>query len=350
MNSITTVPHSSLGRTIHNWTMPPHKLAHILDQMVALGVSKKQLLAETRLSTQQLRNADAEVDYWQCTQLIRNALALSPVPALGFYTGLNESTSTFGVLGYAMSCAANLGEAAKLAMDYQASSPAITHLDIKMDDTAVYFDVLLPSPDNTVIEFAVEEAFAACLKAIYLLTGRWIYPLRAELSYAEPEHHEHYRQYLRCPIQFTQLHNRLVFAADIIDVPTQQGNILAKQHAVQLCQLKSAQQDKAPDAPPKLADEVTALLLENPDWSESQLADQLNISSRQLRRRLSNESTSFKQIIDDSRFKISQTLLKQHVTLNDIAAKLGYSDTCNFRRAFKRWSGMSPSEFKLKVL
>jgi AraC-like DNA-binding protein len=81
------------------------------------------------------------------------------------------------------------------------------------------------------------------------------------------------------------------------------------------------------------------------------VAEKLNFSSRTLQRKLSDEETSFKEILQETRFGIAQQLLSQdHLTVSEISYIMGYSDLGNFSRSFKKYSGMSPLEYKESCL
>ena len=78
-----------------------------------------------------------------------------------------------------------------------------------------------------------------------------------------------------------------------------------------------------------------------------EIAATLNISSATLKRKLKLEGQSFRDIKDASLHKKANKLLKEtHQSIENIAEQLGYSDASNFAKAFKSWSGMSPSEFR----
>ena len=74
-------------------------------------------------------------------------------------------------------------------------------------------------------------------------------------------------------------------------------------------------------------------------------AKELNMSSRNLRRKLKEEGSSYKDILDEFRFALSQKYLRNtRMTLEEIADRLGYSDAANFSHAYKRWSGEAPRQ------
>jgi AraC-like DNA-binding protein len=79
-------------------------------------------------------------------------------------------------------------------------------------------------------------------------------------------------------------------------------------------------------------------------------AKQFGTTARTLRRQLALQGTSFRALVDELRAQIAVKYLRETgMTNDDIAAALGFSDAANFRHAFRRWTGASPSAFKSNV-
>ena len=100
----------------------------------------------------------------------------------------------------------------------------------------------------------------------------------------------------------------------------------------------------------KLTDRLKAILphyLDIPWFGSARLEDFSGTSFRNLQRRLRAEGTSFFDIRDEVRRQIAQNLLRDSDgSLAEIAQRLGYSDACNFSRAFRRWTGISPGRYR----
>ena len=82
-------------------------------------------------------------------------------------------------------------------------------------------------------------------------------------------------------------------------------------------------------------------------FSLHDLADLIGLSYRTLQRRLAENDTSFSALLEQCRFESSKDLIDQNaLSLSEIGFELGYSDVAHFSRAFKRWSGMSPRQYR----
>ena len=77
------------------------------------------------------------------------------------------------------------------------------------------------------------------------------------------------------------------------------------------------------------------------------IASQLGMSERTLQRRLKEEGTSFQALLDRTRHYLARELLRNtRVPLTDVALQLGFSEPSTFFRAFKKWEGMTPGQFR----
>ena len=77
------------------------------------------------------------------------------------------------------------------------------------------------------------------------------------------------------------------------------------------------------------------------------ITQQMGVSERTLRRRLKAMGTSYNEILRELRASAAkQLLLDQLATVDRIAAQLGYSESANFRHAFKKWTGLSPQSYR----
>ena len=81
------------------------------------------------------------------------------------------------------------------------------------------------------------------------------------------------------------------------------------------------------------------------------MASSLNLSVRSLQRKLSDENTNYKHLLDETRRELAMNYLgNSRLTINEITYLLGFSDPSNFTRAFRRWQGESPSNYRARQI
>lgn len=104
-----------------------------------------------------------------------------------------------------------------------------------------------------------------------------------------------------------------------------------------------------PSASGKLADTVRAFVLEHlveGEPTQSDAANTIGISLRTLQRRLAEEGTSFGELLAETRRDLAVSYLRERAwTVTEVAFSLGFGDVGSFSRAFRRWTGQSPTEF-----
>jgi len=92
------------------------------------------------------------------------------------------------------------------------------------------------------------------------------------------------------------------------------------------------------------------LLLGSGDISVERIAGPMNISPRHLRRKLSQEGTSYEQLVDEVRRETAMRMIGEgQLSLTSIAYELGFLDPSSFTRAFRRWTDMSPTSFRQQI-
>jgi AraC-like DNA-binding protein len=150
-------------------------------------------------------------------------------------------------------------------------------------------------------------------------------------------------------VRFGAERNAIALRLDDLDLPLYQADpglrAILERHAEQLL-----------DRVPRVAlfsDRVRGLVaaeLKDGAPTARALARKLAMSERTLRRRLEKEGTSFEHLLEGLRRALAERYLAQPtLSISDVAIMLGYSEESPFRRAFRRWHGMSPAEYRRRV-
>ncbi len=322
-----------------------HKVAHIVDEMAKLGVSREALLNNTGLSGEDVFNDLGLVSFSQSIRLIKNALHLTDVKGLGLHIGACENTSSYGLMGYAMSCAPTMKLAAQIAIKYQKASPNLMDMSLQHSQSESHIVLTAPCEVGDEIIFLVEEIFTAIQRSFQLLAGKDIHPLAMYFSYPEPAYSHLYKEAFHCPLYFNASENKISYPQKVLDIPTLQGNVVAQKVANALCEQYITQHHVCDD----ILQQVRSILMNSPGTfpNEESVAQKMNIHPRNLRRQLKSSDTSFQKIFDSVREQLAiEYLQKSNMALEDIAQLVGFSDSSNFRRAFKRWTGKVPSRYR----
>jgi AraC-like DNA-binding protein len=144
------------------------------------------------------------------------------------------------------------------------------------------------------------------------------------------------------PKQFVEIAAERGIAAERVLAGTPDASPVGS--AVEQWEREQALSDPGPD---NLLERVRAQLAPGPDGYADleRVAGRLFMSGRTLKRKLQERGTTFRALLDDARFRQAQHLLENRdLDIQQVAAALGYRDPACFTRAFRRWSGRTPSQ------
>lgn len=166
-----------------------------------------------------------------------------------------------------------------------------------------------------------------------------------DLDFEKPEGFNKYLEKMNLNMRFDQPHLISSFDKHYLGLKMVNADPIASQIAINQCETElSALGERR-----RLAMRVRDILTHSEQHylSIENVADLLHMSDRTLKRQLAAEGTSFSTLVDEVRYRHATSLLSRtDYSLEQIADELGYSDVANFSRAFKRWSGRSPSNWR----
>ncbi|MEH6386559.1 AraC family transcriptional regulator [Pseudomonas profundi] len=321
----------------------------IVDALALGGVDGRSLFAELGLDSALLDDPDARIAQDQMTRLWQLAVSRSGNPAIGLNMAKVVRPAHFNVVGYALMSSRTLAEGFGRLVRYQRilGEAAALALQVRPDSYAlvvsIHGDRLPVSPQSH------DAALAYALAFCRWMTGREIVPLKACFAYPEPADVSAYQQLFACPLEFDAGVYSLSFSRDVIEQPLATANPeLARIHD-RLATEYLARFDESRVS--HLARQALCRLLPQGEPKRQAVANVLHMSTRTLQRRLQEEGHSFQQLLDETRRELAQQYLVQpNLTLLEIAYLLGFADPSNFFRAFKRWFGMPPGQYRARHL
>ncbi len=309
------------------------------------GVDAETCLLGTGITEAQLRDADALVAREQEMRLIENLmLALPDIPALGFELGLRYNVATFGIWGFALRTSRSLREAIQSALRYLPLSTAYCRLAIFFDQQEYGISADPSDIPHHVRQFLLERDTATAINLFDELALSGLRVLRLEFEGRAPAYADRIEALCGIAPHYECSRNAIVLRRQDAELPLPMYDA----HLVRLLEEQCrAQLERRQVA--GIAGQVRQLLLGSTGLVASleDVASQLAMAPRSLRRRLAEEGTSFRNLVDTERGQLAGQLLENtEMKLEEMALQLGYGDTASFTRAFRRWFGQSPSEYR----
>lgn len=302
------------------------------------------LLAGTSISPEQLFQLDEFLSLPDQVTIIRNALRISGNPALGLQMGARVHLAAHGPVGVAAYSSATLGEAVDVMVRHQNIRGQFAGMTVERDANEIRTVFNLRVPYDEIGIFLIEALVASAQASMEFLVGHTLDGIRLEFGYPAPAHAHLYAQYLRAPFRFDAPRTQVFMPRSHESIPLPFADPVAKQLAEQQCeQVATDLQQRG-----SFASRVTAILRNNPGqlWTLDDVAASLHLSARTLIRRLKDEGTSYQFLLDEEQKRLATLFLDNpRHTVESVASALGYHDVSTFRRAFKRWFGVPPSEY-----
>lgn len=326
----------------------PYKIAALVEVLAEQGIAPEESLRGTDVRADEINDASVMTSVGQYATVCRNAIANSCAPDTPFEVGRRLHLAAYGMYGYALMSCLSLRDYFKLGVKYhRLATPTVTIEWTEYPDRMVWTfpDAFVSSPSRELGAFVIEQQYTQHVTHLQDVAGYSCPPMRACVTYPAPAHADLYTQYLGCPCLFDQPQCELVYDSAILDQKPQLAHQLTAALLQETCDRLIGQAKTSSG----VAGEVYQILMGKPGVfpGMDEVADAMHLTTRTLRRRLLAEGTSFLAIVDDVRRSLALEYLKTtRMSTDDVAMLLGFSDTANFRRALKRWTGKGAAELR----
>jgi AraC-like DNA-binding protein len=322
-------------------------LGALAAELAAEGISVRELFSRTGVTVDQLEDVHARISHQQRLAIYRNAKRLAKRPDIGLLAGARQRISDYGIYGYAMVSSKTFGDALMFSLDHVTmAGPAVRQISFSIDGTIGILRSHGLDSLGELLPFAAEfwrssmtSVFSRVLEAPFP-SKRMIFPFPA------PGHWRNYERLFNCPIDFGADSMEWHFNADVLRLPCPNANPITAKICQQVCDVVLTEGPNESE----LVRKIRAACLNSPQRlpSASEIADEFGLSLRTLHRRLAEDGVSFQSIVDGVRRSLAVELLENtHIVIDQIAERVGFADATSFRKAFKKWTGRSPSEYRL---
>lgn len=320
----------------------------IYQTLESYNVDAAKVMRDAGVDLTHLKDPSARLDPAVHRKIVADAVELTEDPGFGLRFSDFVHPTTFHALGFALLSSSTLRAFCQRWVRYH--SFITTMGEVSIDETgsppALVFPSQQPKPESTVGRVLIDGQIATVLKLIRFMYRPDYRPIGVDLICPKiPGTEGIYEKYLGPNVNFSAHRNCIYFDQSDLDARLPAANAeLARQNDEAVLNFL-ARLDRAnvvAQAHAKLIE-----LLPSGDCSKAKVASALFMSVRTLHNRLADSGTTYQQLLDRTRRELAEQYMRQpNISVSEVAYLLGFSDCSNFSRAFHRWTGHSPSDFR----
>ncbi len=265
-------------------------------------------------------------------------------PAIALRASTVARSNSLGIIGYLASTSESVRSSLELVKGLTPLLLEDIQCDLESEGEAAFFRCSSAS-DPMANRFILEYAVGLTITMSRLIGAAGTDPLEARFSHPAPAHADEYERILRLPVRFDAGKDGVLFPISMLDGLNPSADAALRKL---LEQYAADQYAKIPTTA-RFSLRVRACIqsmLPLGRLDADAVAVQLSMSSRTLRRRLREESTSYQELLDEARAELAHHYLtKEKREIDQVASLLGFSDPSAFSKAFRRWTGQTPADF-----
>jgi len=319
-----------------------------LNAAEACGVDYQPLLAKAGIDSQLLDDNNRHLPSASLEQFLTLLIPASNDSCFGLHAARFVEPATFSVLGYiSMNCSTLRMIQAKIPLyEKIVGDMGVTSFEVAHGVVLQRWQCLFSDPE--VKRHVVENVIGSwvCYARKFLNVDGWDSVWFEHSAPDDPARLADYQDIFACEVLFDQPASGIRIQENMLDVTLPQANeqllemLLA--HATKLL----AGLDQSQRTTDQVKNILRLMLNQQPPSSEM-IAEKLCISSRTLQRKLSDEGTHYKDVLNELRYELAMYFLKNtQLTLENIAYELGYAEARSFYRSFKQWTGETAGSYR----
>jgi len=315
------------------------------DLLREFGVAPGTLLKPLGLTEEYFRNPDNPIAYELMGRVVSESARATGCPHFGLLIGQRGNASTLGAPGFLLRHAPDV---------VTALNEAISNIDLHDRGATAFIEV---GDATTLLGYTIynarvegadqigDAAVAIMWNIMRGLCGPEWQPTEVCFRHDAPADLGAYRRFFfQAPLRFNSLHNALIFSTEWLARPVQHADPLLRHHLMQ--HVDDMRRYSNQDFREK-AYQALLFLLGSQRCTLDKLARHFSMHQRTLNRRLKDSGTSFRELYAEARHQTARQLLcDTRSSIENIASLLGYSDGTAFNRAFSRWEGVPPAQWR----
>lgn len=321
-------------------------LLNFFETCIAQGANERELLALIPGGKKALNTLRMRFPVECLINILAHTERATNTPEIGLLAAKKILPSSFIDIGNAIMFCETLRQAILLNCHYQAITQQVgrVELDVQQEKTLLYWHTGPSDPENY-------RHITDAVMAYHVQFARWLdWSSNSETDivhfrHKKPTYAHLYEEIFECPVLFSQPGDVMVSDAATLDTPRPQANAsMLANICVRLDTVLQAVEGNITFTSRVEHHIRTAIAQRTPSLASTALI--LNISERSLRRRLKEEETSFRAVLEKTRKDLCDYyMVERKLPFSKISDKLGYSEQSAFNRAFKSWYGQPPKRY-----
>jgi AraC-like DNA-binding protein len=320
-------------------------LSQMFRYLASLQVNTLGFLRSIGVDPQTLQSPDARIPAEAYLYIQDQAAEYTNDPYFGLHMGEFAEAGSWSILGYLMMNSQTVGEAIEKTDRYSRIVGDLIQTHRREQDRKIEF-VFSASPlAPKMSRHCFEAAISSGVHMLGVLAGVNLVPIEVCFDSPAPATTDEYERIFRCPVYFGQTENSLTIDASILKTPI----LLPNSELLQYFENYANEYLAKIDQKNEFTRQVTQLILSYLDQENltiDSIAAEMNMSVRTLQNRLSKEGVVFSELLREARVKLAQKYLREGHSVDVITYLLGFSEPSVFRKAFKKWSGVTPGEYR----
>lgn len=313
----------------------------------SFGADRLEILKEANISPDIFTNPKARATVEQAMDVWRIIVHQTGSQDIGLDCGLKSRFQTMGILGYVMMNSQTIAQAWTKLCNYQELVLSIVLQKMTVEGNLIRFDGTMQEEWQDEFRYTIDYIYTSCLTLIKNCTSQNIHPVEVGFNFPEPPNIERYHEiYNPAVIKFSCDNPYIVYKKSDLDNQITAFDPSIFDHFDVLLEETANEHDRINANTRAVKNSILKRLkAEIPKTDE--VARELAMSVRSLQENLKKEGTSFRQILNSVRKEIAiKQLSRSHNNVTDVAFLTGFSDISIFSRNFKKWTGLTPTEFQ----
>jgi AraC-like DNA-binding protein len=311
----------------------------------SLGVDIDTFLRSIEIDPESVKSPDTYLPVETYLHIQESAAVYTNDPCFGLHMGEFAEAGSWSILGYMMMNCKTLGEAFEKSGRYSRIIGNMIEGSVRIKFNKI--KVILDTPPHApkMSRHCFESTIASSVRMMRNLSGQDLSPLEVTFIYPQPDSTAEYERVFKCPVLFEQKHNSFTIDMSLVNVPVLMGNPDLLAYFERYAQEFIAGLERK-DATTQAVTKIILANLDDVSLSIRKVAKEMAMSVRTLQNRLSDEGVVFSDLMQDIRERLAKRYLSEDYTVEQITYLLGFSEPSTFRKAFKKWLGMTPREYR----